>query len=120
MSYFEKAKDIYDMLAKGQMLEAFEKYYHQDVVMIEATGEKRLGKDTNREFEKNFISFIKEFHGMGVTSICSNEEEKTSMVESWMEVTMQDGNRVKMEQVAVQKWQDGLIIHERFYYNPGK
>jgi hypothetical protein len=25
-----------------------------------------------------------------------------------------------MEEVAVQKWEDGQIIHERFYYNIGK
>lgn len=117
MSYYDKAKDIYDMSAQGQMLDAFEKYYHDDVIMVEATGEVRKGKDTNREFEKNFVNTIKEFHGMGVNSITSNEEEKVTMVESWMEATFQDGNRVKMEEVAVQKWEGNQIIHERFYYN---
>jgi len=120
MSYYQKAKDIYDMLGQGKMIEAFEKFYHQDVVMIEATGEERKGKDFNREFEKKFIGMIKEFHGFGVNSITSNENEKTTMVESWMEVTFMDGNRVKMEQVAVQHWQDDKIIRERFYYNAGK
>jgi ketosteroid isomerase-like protein len=42
------------------------------------------------------------------------------MVESWMDVTMKDGKRSTMEEVAVQKWEDGQIIHERFYYNIGK
>ena len=41
------------------MIEAFEKYYHQDVVMVEATGEVRKGKDYNREFEKKFLGSIK-------------------------------------------------------------
>jgi len=120
MNYYQKAKDIYDMLGQGKMLEAFEKYYHQNVVMVEATGDERKGKDVNREFEKSFIGMIKEFHGFGVNSITSNEAEKVTMVESWMEVTFNDGNRVKMEQVAVQHWLDDQIIHERFYYNAGK
>lgn len=120
MNYYQKAKDMYDMLGQGKMLEAFEKYYHKDVVMIEATGEARNGKDTNREFEKNFMGSIKETHGFGVNSITSNEIDGVTMVESWMDVTFKDGPRMKMEEVAVQRWKDGLIIHERFYYNAGK
>jgi ketosteroid isomerase-like protein len=120
MKYIEKAKDIYDMSANGKMLEAFEKYYHNDVVMEEATGEVRKGKDVNREYEKKFISTIKEFHGMGVKSITSNENEGVTMVESWMDATMSDGNRMKMEEVAVQHWQGDKIILEHFYYNPGR
>jgi ketosteroid isomerase-like protein len=55
MSYYDKAKDIYDMSAQGKMLDAFEKYYHKDVVMVEATGEARKGKDANRKFELEYM-----------------------------------------------------------------
>ena len=120
MSYYEKAKDIYDMSAQGKMLDAFEKYYHKDVVMVEATGEERKGKDVNRKFEIEFLGMIKEMHGGGVRSITSNEKEATTMVESWMDITMKDGKRSMMEEVAVQKWKGDQIIHERFYYNAGK
>ena len=120
MSYYDKAKDIYDMSAQGKSLEAFEKYYHNDVVMVEATGEARKGKDANRKFEVEFMGMIKEMHDGGVRSITSNEKEATTMVESWMDVTMKDGKRNMMEEVAVQKWKGDQIIHERFYYNMGK
>jgi hypothetical protein len=63
------------------------------------------------------MSSIKEVHGGGVTAITSNQEEGITMSESWMEVTFHDGNRMKLEEVAVQKWKKGQIIHERFYYN---
>jgi ketosteroid isomerase-like protein len=120
MSYYDKAKDIYDMLAKGKMLEAFDKYYHKDVVMVEATGETRKGIDANRKFQAEFMGMIKEVHGSGVRALTSNEKEATTMVESWMDVTMKDGTRNMMEEVAVQKWKGDQIIHERFYYNMGK
>ena len=120
MTYLEKISECHKMVGEGQMLEAFEKFYHDDVVMVEATGEVREGKDANREFEKQWMGGIKEMHGGGVKSINANEEAGTSSVESWVDLTFQDGNRMKMEEVAVQKWQDGKIIHERFYYNmPG-
>lgn len=120
MSYYDKAKDIYDMLAQGKLLDAFDKYYHKDIVMVEATGETRNGKEANRKFQADFMGMIKEMHGTGVRSVTSNEKEAVTMVESWMDVTMKDGKRSMMEEVAVQKWKGDQIIHERFYYNMGK
>ena len=117
MSYLAKAKDINDKIFSGQLLEAFEQYYHNDVVMIEADGNRREGKDTNREYEKNFLAMVKEWHGGGINAITSNEDENVTMVESWLDITFQDGNRRKMEQIARQKWQGDQIIEERFYYN---
>ena len=117
MSYKEKVSEMYNMLGTGQAMEAFEKYYHEDVVMIESTGDTRKGKDENREFEKQFFSMIKEHHGGGVIAISSDEESKVTMVESWSDVTFQDGKRLKMEEIARQKWEGDKIIEERFYYN---
>ena len=120
MSYYEKVKDIYDLMAQGKLLDAFEKYYHNDVVMVEATGESRKGKEANRKFQHEFMNMIKDIHGTGVRAITSDEKQATTMVESWMDVTMKDGKRNMMEEVAVQKWEGDQIIHERFYYNTGQ
>ncbi len=120
MSYFEKARDIQNKLFSGQLMDAFEQYYHEDVVMIEANGDIRTGKDINREAEKKFLASVQEWHGGEVVAITSNEEEGITMVESWMEVTFQGGEPTKTEQIARQKWQGEQIIEERFYYNvPG-
>ncbi len=121
MKYLQLATDLYAMIGQGQMLEAFEKYYHEDVVMIEANGEIREGKEKNRELEKQFMSSIAEMHGGWVSALTSNEETGVTMVETWMDTTFKDGNRMKMEEVCVQQWQGDQIIRERFYYNmPGQ
>jgi ketosteroid isomerase-like protein len=120
MSYYDKAKNVYDMMAQGKLLEAFDKYYHKDVVMVEATGETRKGKEANRKFQTEFLGMVKDIHGSGVTAITSNEKDGVTMVESWMDITFKDGKRNKMEEVAVQKWQGDHIINERFYYNTQK
>jgi len=117
MSYKEKAVEVYNMLGQGQGLEAFDKFYHDDVVMIEGTGDKREGKAINREYEEQFFSSIAEMHGGGVDAITSDEENGITMVETWMDVTFKDGNRVKMQEIARQKWQGDQIIEERFYYD---
>ncbi|MDH3648593.1 MAG: nuclear transport factor 2 family protein [Saprospiraceae bacterium] len=117
MSYLQKAMDIQDKVFSGQLLDAFEQYYHQDVVMIEPTGDVRVGKDTNREAEKKFLASVQKWHGGGVQAITSNEPEGITMVESWMDITFLGGMRTKMEQIARQKWQGDHIVEERFYYN---
>jgi hypothetical protein len=120
MSYQENARNIYKMLAEGKLLDAFEKYYHPDVVMEEATGEKRVGKEANRNFQKEFMNSIKQVHGTGVNAVTSDEKNAVTMVESWMDVTFSNGDRTRMQEVAVQKWKGDHIINERFYYpTPG-
>lgn len=116
MNYKEKAKDIYEQLQQGKLLDAFDQYYGDDVVMTEPRG-TRKGKKECREYEEQFLNSIEEFHGLEIKNVGSNEQEKTSFVESTMDVTFKDGNRAKMEQVAVQQWQGDHIVHERFYYN---
>ena len=111
---------MYNMLFSGQLMEAFEKYYHEDCTMTEATGDARVGKAANREAEKQFLASVKEWHDGGLIAVTSDEEAGVTMVESWIDVTYQDGRRAKMEEIARQKWQGDQIIDERFYYNvPG-
>lgn len=121
MNFYNRAKDLYDMMNEGKLNEAFEKHYAENCVICEKpTGEIREGKEAQRQAIEGWNKMVKEFHGNGYTNITSNEAEKTTMVESWTDVTFQDGNRIKMEEVAVQKWNDeGQIEHEQFYYQMG-
>ena len=122
MSYKENAQQLQQMMGEGQMMEAFEKFYHDDVTVTEvATGEVRNGKAAQRKAIEDWQGMVKEIHGGGCDSICSDEENGVTAVESWVDLSFQDGNRMKMSEVAVQKWQDGQIIDEKFYYNmPGQ
>jgi hypothetical protein len=122
MTYLERAKDIYDMMFQGKLLDAFDKYYADNVVMQELGEEPRTGKAINREYEVNFLNSIKEMHGGGITAMAADEENKVVFVENWMDVTMNGpmtGNadvRMKMTQVNVQNWEGDHIVKEVFYH----
>ncbi len=121
MTNLERLQDLYDRMSQGQMNEAFEDYYAENVQVVEANGEVREGKAAQRAALEQWQGMIKEMHGIGNGQPMSNEEAGVTSIESWFDATFQDGNRVKMEEVAVQKWQEGKIVHERFYYNvPGQ
>ncbi len=101
----------------GDILGAFEKFYAEDVVMQENKAEPLVGKDANRENEKKFLASVQEFHGASVEASAVNGDMSFSQ---WkMDITFQGGYRTTLEQVAVRKWKDGQIVHERFFYNKG-
>ncbi len=117
MSYLEKEKDLQRLVGQGQLLDAFEKYYSENVVMEEPRFGKVEGKAANREREQQFVASIKEVHGGGARAITSNEEEGITMSETWMDATYADGNRMMFEETSVKKWEGDQVVHEKFYYN---
>ena len=61
------------------------------------------------------MQMIEAFHGAEVKAVAVGDN--VAMVEWEFDVTYKGAPRMKMCQVAVQKWKDGQIIHERFYYS---
>ncbi|MEO9872504.1 SnoaL-like domain-containing protein [Ekhidna sp.] len=120
MNLLEKEQELQSMVSQGQMLEAFDKFYHENVVMIEGDGIEYKGKATNRKRNEEWLDMIAEMHGGGIGAMSANEETGYTMTESWVDVSFKNGNRMKVEEVSVKKWDGDLIVHERFYYNaPG-
>ena len=105
------------MMSKGQLMEAFEKYYAENVSMVDlGHGEPMVGKAANRERELVFVGMIEEFHGMGVDAVATDEENGIAMIESWMDVTLKGIGRSQLRQVAVQRWEGDFIVDEKFYH----
>jgi len=103
-----------DMVLSGKALEAFEQFYADDVVMQENSDEPRVGKDVNRKAEQDFFASLEAFHEGKVLASAVNGD--TSFSEWFMDVTFKGGQRYKLAQVAVRKWKNGKIVHERFYH----
>lgn len=117
MSIKSKVEDLNNMILQGQILEAFDKYYADDVVMQDNETDPRVGKPANREYEEQFVNALQEFHGAEIKNVAINEDEGTSMVEWFMDMSFKNGHREKRNQVAIQQWKDGQIVNEHFIYN---
>jgi hypothetical protein len=118
MTNKQRAEDIYAMLAQGQLFEAFDKYYAENVSM-EDVGENNLrtGKAACRVHEEHFMGAVESFSGMGVDAITASDDDSIIMIENWMEIKFKGAPAaIKMSQVAVQKWENGLIVNEKFYH----
>ena len=117
MGIKEDVKEINDMILQGKVMEAFEKFYAEDVVMQENSEEPRVGKDVNREFEKKFMENIEEFHGAEVKAVAFSDDGEIAMIQWDMDITFKGSKRNNSSQVTVQKWKDGKIINERFFHS---
>lgn len=113
----DKVNHLNAEILKGNILGVFEELYAENVVMQENSEAQRIGKTVNREYEEAFVNSIEEFHGAEIRSVNVNEEAGTSSVESFMDFTLKGYGRVTRSQVAVQKWENGKIVFERFYYS---
>lgn len=105
------------MILTGRAMEAFEQFYADDVVMQENSEEPRAGKDLNRKFEQDFFAMIAEWHDGKLVNSAINGD--TSFSEWYMDISFKNGVRMKSSQVAVRKWKNGKVVHERFFYNKG-
>ncbi|CAM1341905.1 SnoaL-like domain-containing protein [Tenacibaculum amylolyticum] len=111
----EKISDLNDLILQGKILDAFEKYYHEDITMQENEHPPVVGKKQNREREKAFVDAIVEFRSAKPLKVTIGEN--TTMVEWHLDYSHKELGERNYNQVAVQEWKDGKIVNEKFYYN---
>jgi hypothetical protein len=96
--------------------EVYERYYDENVVVQENLQPPRVGRAMSLERQKLMNANVKEIHGSKIGAVLVDGDR--SMVEIHLDVTTQDGYRIHVEEVGVQTWKDGKIIHERYFYDP--
>ena len=113
MSIRSNVQAVIDGIQKGEILETFERFYGDDVVMSENGAGERVGKAANREYEEAFVSGV-DFHGAEVGAVLVDGDR--AAVEWAFDFTPKGGERVTQRQVAVQEWRDGKVVRETFYH----
>lgn len=107
-------EEIKALVLQGKAMEAFEKFYGDDVVMQENETPATVGKAANRDRELDFFSKLTEFRGANVKAVAYGEDVIIS--EWFLDYTHSEWGNVTHDQVSVQRWKDGKVVHERFYY----
>jgi ketosteroid isomerase-like protein len=104
------------MIQQGRIMDAMNEFYSDDVVMSENDADATVGLEANLAREKAFVDNT-QWHGLELKEVVVDGD--TSMVRWWMDFTNAEyGQRLAFTQVAFQKWSDGKIVEERFYYSP--
>lgn len=110
----EKITELNQLVLSGKTMEAFEKFYHDDVVMQENESAPTIGKHANRNREIEFFNNVSEFRGAEVKGVTIGDNLSTVI---WhYDYTHKEWGVRNYTQVSVQQWQDGKIIKEQFFY----
>ena len=73
----EKITELNQMILSGKALEAFEKFYHDKVVMQENEQAPTIGKDANRHREIEFFKNVTDFRKAEVKGVSLGENLTT-------------------------------------------
>ena len=82
--------------------------------MQENTDPEYRGKAFTRTREQEFFASVEAWHGGKV--LASGVGADVSLFEQETDVTLKGVGRITMTQLAVRRWRDGKIVHERFYH----
>lgn len=107
--------DLLDYLRGGRIMDAMHAFYAENAVMEEPAYGKTVGLAANLVREQAFVDSVAAFKNFQATKVATGDG--VSMYENVMDWTDTAGNDIHVEQVAVQQWRGGKIVHERFYYS---
>jgi len=105
-----------NMIQQGRIMEAMHEFYADEVVMSENDAAATVGLEANLAREQDFVDNA-QWHGLELKDVVVDGD--TAMVRWWLDFTNANyGGRLAFTQVAYQKWRNGKIVEERFYYSP--
>ena len=113
----QRLNDLFSYIRQGKIVEAMNEFYDKDVKMQDNANPPTIGQAANIEREKQFLSGVKEWKGFNVTALAVGDN--VTFYECSLDFIATSGQPVHMEQVVVAKWNNGKIVHERFYYDTG-
>ncbi len=106
--------ELLDYVRNGRIMDAMQEFYADNVVMEEPAYGRTVGLAANLEREQKFVDSVAAFKTFEAPAVAVGDG--VSSYENVMDWTDTDGNDIHVEQVAVQRWEGGKIVHERFYY----
>lgn len=110
----EKINHLNQLVLEGKALDAFEMYYDDTVIMQENLSQPTVGKEANREREKEFFANVTDFRSAAVEGVAVGDDITTVI---WhYDYTHKEWGDRNYNQVSVQHWQNGKIIKEQFFY----
>jgi hypothetical protein len=104
------------LVEDGRTVEAMERFYADDVLIFENRSLARAGKRHSIDFEREQQRRVSRPAELKALKRACNETTGVSFVEWLVRFEGDAGRPMRLEEVAVQRWRDQVIVEERFYY----
>ena len=116
MSIKPQVLDLISLVENGQMLEAMTRYYAEHVTMQENIAPPTVGFAENFAREQAFYGSLERLKFSLVSVVVEGDRAAINWV---FDYTTADGTPYRMDEIAIQTWRDGKIVHERYVYDTG-
>jgi len=104
--------ELIAIVADGKPMEAFDKFYHDNLEKIDLNGVLVKGKQKNAEIGLTLLSKVSNIRDF--TAVGKIVKGNRSFLVWSLDFDHADNGQVKVLQVAIQDWEDGKIVLERF------
>ena len=113
VSIKERVEALDNLVLEGKILDAVEAFFHSDVITLEGDGTETRGRNVKIEKLQEFFAGIGSVNAITLHSQAVGDD--VSMSEYTFDLTQTDGSPILWNEVLRRKWQDGLVIDERYY-----
>jgi ketosteroid isomerase-like protein len=114
MSIKPRVLDLISLVENGQMLEAMNRYYAENVAMQENISPPTVGFAENYAREATFYGSLQALKFTLVSVVVEGDRAAINWI---VDYTTADGTKYRMDEIAIQTWRDGKIVHERYIYD---
>lgn len=117
MSHFSENVAKYKaLMEKGAFLQVIDNYYHEAIKQKENSEPSVKGRSTLREMEEKNLDGVHAVE-LEILSMVIDEEQEMVMGEMLIRFHSKKHGWKKLAEAFIQKWEDGKIIYQRFYYH---
>ncbi len=115
MDLSEKVKAFSQLVINGETVKAMEQYHAETVTMQENEDEPRKGKNACIDHER---AMLKKTRSVSASLLNQAVDEVNGIVFSEWEYLFisHTGTTLKLIEISIQQWTEGLITKEKFYY----
>jgi hypothetical protein len=112
-----RVRDLVSYIQNGRIIDAMYEFYAPGIWMQENNNPPTEGLEANIEREKKFVASVRQWKRLEVGAVAVDADRGRTLVQTELEFEGVDGRNYRMDQVAVQTWRDGKVVHEKFYYD---
>jgi hypothetical protein len=102
-----------EMVTKGQIPEAVEKYFAADARTVDFTGRRDNGKENIIAEQKKMVDLIEKANEISVHRVGVGDD--VTFAEFIIDLDMKDGSKIYWHEIIYSIWKNGKIVYEEYY-----
>lgn len=113
MDTLEWDHQLNEMIIQGKSVDAFLRFYAEDVIAQENDEPERVGRDAWMRARQEMEKSLKRLDARVLAHAANGN---TSFSEWEYKFELEGMGAMALSQVAVRRWEDGRVVRERFYH----